>query len=213
MTTQDKILLAACEVFARRGYHTATTGEICEMAAANVASVSYYFRGKQNLYHEVWKVLYAGEERFMQESRNLALTPEDRLLALIRHHVEAAFSPERPSWFIRLIYREVANPSPLYQELAGSCLEPMRQFFAGIVLELLPAGTPEEVVRACGLCIHGPLHGLISYRIRMEEREQRNDIPSHLKDNKIPLVMRQETLVSHIYTFALGGIRSIQPPT
>lgn len=213
MTTQDKIRLAACKVFARRGYHTATTGEICDMAEANVASVSYYFRGKQNLYHEVWKLLYADEELFMHESRTLALKPEDRLLALIRHHVEAAFSSERPSWFIRLIYREVANPSPLYQELATSCLEPMRQFFAGIVQDLLPSGTPEEVVRACGLCIHGPLHGLISYRIRMEEREQRTDIPCHLKNNRIPQIMSPDTLVSHIYTFALGGIRSIQPPT
>lgn len=210
MTTQDKILLTACEVFAQRGYHAATTGEICALAEANVASVSYYFRGKQNLYQEIWKVLYADEERFMQESQTLSVIPEDRLQAIIRHHVEAAFSLERSSWFIRLIYREVANPSPLYQDLMVSYMEPMRQFFSGMVRALLPASTPEEVVRTCGLCIHGPLHGLLSYRIRMEERERRTNMPNRPKEAQAPMNMNQDVLIRNIYTFALGGIKALQ---
>ncbi|RLC17665.1 MAG: DUF1956 domain-containing protein, partial [Deltaproteobacteria bacterium] len=44
--TRRRLLNAACEIFAQKGYHNAKVADICKRAGANVASVNYYFRDK-----------------------------------------------------------------------------------------------------------------------------------------------------------------------
>lgn len=47
--TRERILLAACRLFAERGFDGATLREITEAARANLAAVNYYFRSKDEL--------------------------------------------------------------------------------------------------------------------------------------------------------------------
>ncbi|MDH4012180.1 MAG: TetR family transcriptional regulator, partial [Desulfobacterales bacterium] len=44
--TRNRLLNAACEVFAEKGYRNAKVAEICHRAGANVAAVNYYFGDK-----------------------------------------------------------------------------------------------------------------------------------------------------------------------
>jgi AcrR family transcriptional regulator len=53
--TSKKLLAAASEVFAQKGYRDATISEICERAGANVAAVNYHFGDKETLYKEAWR--------------------------------------------------------------------------------------------------------------------------------------------------------------
>ena len=53
MEKRERLLETALEVFARKGFHDATVAEICKKARANVASINYYFGGKEALYAEV----------------------------------------------------------------------------------------------------------------------------------------------------------------
>lgn len=52
--TRRRLFDAASEVFARKGYKSANVAEICKFAGANVASVNYYFSGKESLYKEAY---------------------------------------------------------------------------------------------------------------------------------------------------------------
>ncbi|WP_404380571.1 TetR/AcrR family transcriptional regulator [Caenispirillum salinarum] len=51
--TQALILSAAEQVFAEFGYKGATTGRIAELAGVPKANLHYYFKTKENLYHQV----------------------------------------------------------------------------------------------------------------------------------------------------------------
>ncbi len=50
MDTRQRVLEAAGEVFAEKGFERATIREIVERAGANLNAVNYYFRDKHGLY-------------------------------------------------------------------------------------------------------------------------------------------------------------------
>ena len=47
--TRQRVLEAAGEVFAERGFRAATVREICQRAKANLAAVNYHFGDKERL--------------------------------------------------------------------------------------------------------------------------------------------------------------------
>src|SRR3989441_12906972 len=51
--TRQRLLEAAGEVFAERGFRDATIQEICRRADANIAAVHYHFADKERLYRTV----------------------------------------------------------------------------------------------------------------------------------------------------------------
>jgi AcrR family transcriptional regulator len=51
-TTRDRIVEAAGEMFAEKGFDATTVRDICQRAEANIAAVNYYFGDKQRLYVE-----------------------------------------------------------------------------------------------------------------------------------------------------------------
>lgn len=56
ISTEDKILLAASEVFTEKGFAGARTRDIADEAGINLALLNYYFRSKEKLFDQVMKV-------------------------------------------------------------------------------------------------------------------------------------------------------------
>ena len=52
---RDRLLDAAEELFCEHGYEGSSVRDIAAAAECNIASVNYYFGGKQHLYEEVWR--------------------------------------------------------------------------------------------------------------------------------------------------------------
>ena len=50
--TRGKLLAAAGEIFAEKGFRETTIAEICLKAGTNVAAVNYHFGSKEALYSE-----------------------------------------------------------------------------------------------------------------------------------------------------------------
>ncbi len=92
-----EILDAAALVFARLGYHGASTRDIAERLGIRQASVYYYFRSKEAALEAVCAraigVFLAGGQRILVDSG----TSVDKLRALIRQHLAAMSESPDPS--------------------------------------------------------------------------------------------------------------------
>ncbi|HEY7519924.1 MAG TPA: TetR/AcrR family transcriptional regulator [Methylomirabilota bacterium] len=86
------ILDAACEVFARRGYHGATIREIARAARLSLAGLYHYVGGKEELLFLVLDRALATMLRGLDQALAGARTPESRLLALVYAHLEFGFT-------------------------------------------------------------------------------------------------------------------------
>lgn len=209
MGTETKVLLSACEVFASRGYRSATTAEIAQGANANIAAISYYFRGKKNLYSAVWAELYSAEQSSRQAALSSASDASERLLALIRYNIYSVIGDDSSNLFTKIVHRELASPSPLHFELYKKYLEPMQKNFLTIIADYLQPENDPEKLRACSLCIHGPIYDLLSFRFKWDEnKEKRENYP--LFKSQENFIEEPEKLIENIQAFIMGGLKAIR---
>ena len=94
-----RVLDAARAHFARRGYNGASLREIAAEARVTKPSIYYHFQSKQGLYEAVLAAAHAGFEQVCEACHQPGLNVRDRLVALMRAHLE----------FVRI----VANPASL----------------------------------------------------------------------------------------------------
>lgn len=159
--TRHRILDAAGEVFAELGFQKATVRKICQQAGTNLASINYYFGEKENLYFEVLKY---GHEISMKKyplelGLNRDLPPEERLQNYIRVFLLRMFDEGKPSWFGKLIAKEMAEPTQAFDRLVREVVRPLNKFLASIVQELVGGEMDENEIRlSCasiiGQCVY-----------------------------------------------------------
>lgn len=76
-----RILLAAKKLFAKQGFDGTSVRQICEEAGANVALVSYYFGGKENVFRALLENFFPGQR--MSEYEALLQDPVEGLRLLV----------------------------------------------------------------------------------------------------------------------------------
>lgn len=109
--TRQRLLHAAFDVFAARGFEAGTVREITDRAGANLAAVSYHFRGKEELYVAVIAQavlrLLAPLERDLSRARSA----EDRQEVCATLLRDLLFDEHGASGAMQLIARELAGGS------------------------------------------------------------------------------------------------------
>jgi TetR/AcrR family transcriptional regulator len=65
MSSKEKTISAAIDIFSLKGKHGARMEEIAKEAGVNKSTVYYYFGSKENLYREVLKKIYYEKFRFV----------------------------------------------------------------------------------------------------------------------------------------------------
>jgi AcrR family transcriptional regulator len=194
-----RILEAAGEVFAERGYQKATIREICHMAAVNVAAVNYYFGDKQRLYIEAVKHARALIEQRMPLPEWTLQTPaEDKLQQFISTFLGRLLSPETAAWQTRLLTREIIEPTRACEEMAQESFRPFFGVLLQVLRELLPPATPDYRLHQLGIsivaqCVFYRAQGrIIEMMIDQDERQRFYSVPQ---------------LAAHIARFSLDGTR------
>ena len=140
---RERVLEAAGEIFAEKGFKGATVREIIDRAGVNIAAVNYYFRDKERLYIEAVKhgVCVDADEHLAWPH---GTPPTVKLTDFIHFHVVRLLDPCKPEWHTRLVMRELTQPSAACTELVREYIEPKSKILGGILEELLPKGTPRR---------------------------------------------------------------------
>jgi AcrR family transcriptional regulator len=144
-TTKARILEAAGNVFAQKGFEAGTVREICQLAGVNLAAINYHFGDKRRLY--LAAVSHAFSSR--QDEMGVAewppgTTPEERLRGWVGAMMERLLGEDRQPWHMQLMMREVASPDVACEALVKEYIRPHYEYLAAILKELLPAEVSEE---------------------------------------------------------------------
>jgi TetR/AcrR family transcriptional regulator len=79
----ERILVAAMEHFARRGYAAAALREIAITAGVTKPMIYYYFGSKDGLYRSVLDVAHDDLERDLEQAVSTAIPPKDQFAAVV----------------------------------------------------------------------------------------------------------------------------------
>jgi AcrR family transcriptional regulator len=138
--TQRRLLDAAGEVFALRGFHSATMKEITERAQASLASINYHFSDKAELYAAVFREL---EGQILSECSSLIIPtdldadPKQRLTFFITTFMHRILGSQHPAWQRMLIGKEFLQPSGMFDSFIRTVIRPMNANVESIVAELM----------------------------------------------------------------------------
>jgi len=136
---RTRLLEAARQLFARKGYEGASVRELTRKARANLGAVTYHFGSKQALYHAVFAELAEPFRRKVTAAAEAHRDALDRVEAIMRAffaHIES--HPEMAP----LMLRELSSGRPVPPPMA----EAMRHN-VGLVVEAIVAGQREGTIR------------------------------------------------------------------
>jgi TetR/AcrR family transcriptional regulator, cholesterol catabolism regulator len=151
------ILDASRDVFARRGFHQAPIREIAHAADLSLAGLYHYVKGKEELLFLVLDRALDTLLAALDQALAAARSPEGRLLALIRTHLEFGFRHAADLKLINRDYELLAEPRR--SEIAAKRTTYLRRGLA-VLRELDPhARSGDELLSATNLLL-GMLNGI-----------------------------------------------------
>jgi TetR/AcrR family transcriptional regulator, regulator of cefoperazone and chloramphenicol sensitivity len=159
---RERLLEAAGEVFAERGFRDATVREICKRADMNQAAVNYYFGDKKGIYEAALRYAHrhAVEKHPPGEGIAPGAPPEERLRAFISAFLRRILDEGRPSWHGKLITREIIEPTEVLDKLIDEEIRPRHELLRAIVRDILGDAGKVQV----SLCAESILAQCLFYR-------------------------------------------------
>ena len=200
---QDRLLDAAEELFCEHGFEGTSIRDIAATADCNIASVNYYFGGKENLYVAVWRrhlhlmrqARVASIEKVMfQQDDEPSL--EELLTSYANTFVEPLVDKKTGGRFIRLMAREMVDkhlPQNIFlEEMIIPVMTALRQALMRICPGLTEVNAQLTILSLVGQLVH------TICALTMIEQSNEPIIP------KFELA----EVVRHIVRFSAAGIRA-----
>jgi AcrR family transcriptional regulator len=203
--TRKRLLDAAGELFAERGFAATNVRDITASAGTNIAAVNYHFGNKEHLYIEAVRHaarscdLEAPMPKWSEET-----PPERRLRDFIRAFLGRILRSDTPAWHRLLIFREVAQPRP------GACEEFVREFvrptfevLLGILRDMVPPSVRGPALNMLGgsivgQCLHYHHARHVIILLVGEDEFDGYDI---------------DRLTDHVWRFSVAALHGLYPTT
>lgn len=174
--SRERILHAAIRLFALQGFKNTSTRDIAKAAKVNIAALHYYFGDKAGLYRATYP------------SRNQQLNPDQGHpqhdingfsrpgipLAQAMHEFATDFLKplalgEMFLWGMRLIYREMVEPTGLWQEELENNIKPTHAAMQRLLCREFGRLRPDADIERLSHAIIGmAVHVVIGYDVIME---------------------------------------------
>ena len=198
--TRQRLLDAAGEVFAERGFLGASIREISRRAHANVAAVNYHFGDKARLYRAVLKYSHDCAHD-TAESLEAAIpenaTPDDKLAAFVRSFLQRTLAEGRPAWHGKLVAREMIEPSAALDAFVAEDIYPRFVILRTIIAEILGVPLEHDSVRWQAASVIA--QALFWHHNKPVIQRLYPDL--EYKDERIEFIAR------HVIDFSLSGLR------
>ena len=198
--TRERVLRAAAQLFADRGFKKVTVRDICRAARANVAAVNYHFGDKGGLYREVLQLAIETMRATNDAARaaGRGQPAEERLRQYLHVSLCRASNSTASRWIPRLIYREMNDPTPAFDTLVEQGIRPRLDDLTAIVAEMLGCAPDHPRVLQCVTSIHAQwmlfVPNPIAARLRPKAQARNDDAVQ---------------MAAHITEFSLAGIRAV----
>ena len=202
LVTRQRLLEAAGEVFAERGFRDATVRDICQRAGANVAAVKYHFGDKQKLYSAAVRYAHSCAMQHHDPTSVVlqGVAAEQRLRLFVRGFFMGILEEGKPAWHGKLMAREIAEPTAVLDELARTAVTPRVQALGAIVRDIVGPGASKTFVHRCARSIVGQI---LFYHFARPMLER------VFTDEKFDS-SRIEELTDHVTAFSLAGLRAMR---
>jgi TetR/AcrR family transcriptional regulator len=151
---EERILFAATEEFASKGFFGARTQAVADAAGVNKAMLHYYFQSKENLYSEVIKAAFRKILREVSQAWSSPGDPENRLKVVIDSYLE---NYSKNPGFLKIVLREVVDGGKRFRR-AFKDIEKDQAF----VSEFTPQEMVARVASELGLNSMGAVHLIIN---------------------------------------------------
>ncbi len=200
---QERLLNAAEGLFCENGFDGTSIREIAAAAKCNIASVSYYFGGKEKLYTDVWRrhilVLrdrqIASIEKVMSEEQGKPGL-EELLRSFAETFIGSLVDETESGRLTKLMSREMLDrhlPSNMFvDEMINPTLGAMRKALGKTCPGLQESQVPLVIFSVVGQLIH---------LVRVRTMFKQSDRP------ELPIFDLAEA-VDHIIKFSAAGIRA-----
>jgi AcrR family transcriptional regulator len=197
--TRQQLLEVAGRVFAEQGYARATSKQICEQAGTNIAAVNYHFGGKDGLYAAVLEEAHARlvSIELVTTTTQADTDPGEKLRILLTQVIGQIARRHEDTWALRVLSREIMAPTPMMNRMVNNQIMPNLKLVSGMIAGTLGVPANHPAVSRCMLSIIGPCGFLLITNPDL----QKQVFPS--------LSLDPQTLVEHMVTFALGGLKTV----
>lgn len=213
-TTRERILDAAGELFALKGFSATTIRDICDKAEANIAAVNYHFRDKESLYNELVDLMEREiQETFIDVVHDHPEQPiEERLYDFIFHFLHRRLDPERAAWKSIFFHNEIMRPSSRAVEMLAELIRKEQKLLMVLVDELVDVSFSTEAKLLIGQSIFG--QGFFFFHVygglldRFIEKLG-HKVPLNIPRDELTLE-RIEFFARHITDFSLAAVRELK---
>lgn len=197
--TRERILQAAGEIFAEKGFRDATVREICARADVNLASVNYHFRSKEALYYQALSFAFQQAEAMypLEHPDGERASPTDRLRWFIRHFLFRMLDDTHLGWHGKLITREMLVPSSAREPLIESAIQPRLDALRAILRLLARRRLERHELDRCVLSVVGQC---LVYR-------HARAVIERLYPDVIAGPGAREASAEHVFRFTMAALR------
>jgi AcrR family transcriptional regulator len=201
-SVQDRLIEAAEELFCRHGYNETSVRDIAAIAGCNVASVNYYFGGKDHLYLEIWRrrLAFMREARLASIEKVMSAASQPQLEDLLRSYaisfIEPLIDGSSHCRFINLMAREMIDPHLPRDMYLTEMVSPVLDALSEALLKICPGLDPNNVP----MVIFSVVGQLLMHTVCVKEMLEGSN---HPELSKIDL----DKIVNHVVAFSAAGIR------
>ncbi|MES2743046.1 MAG: CerR family C-terminal domain-containing protein [Pseudomonadota bacterium] len=201
--SRERLLLAAMRLFGEQGYAKTSIRQIAQAAGANVAAISYYFGDKASLYRAAFT--WHGHDKRSECAAfdQPHFTLREALAGFYGQMLEPLKEGYLAKLFLRLWFREMVEPTGLWEQRINQGIRPMHQALVGMLARHLGMSEPDDRLHRLAYAIAAlSVHLMVS-------RELIESITPHLLDS--PQAVEQ--WIAQLVGFAEAMVLSQQSPS